>query len=224
MKINNVNFNNIVPQITEPVKKYEQKVQNTQQQKGLIDFVNELVSWKENEKLQNKCPRWDISKIPLKYFINNCNENDKFIPEFLMAAQSVFLPWTRASSGLIRFDRVYNENISDITVNWTDTITKGRNFEAGNANLKVLNNKIEKAEIQIVIFPVIDHLAKNEQRIERVRRTALHELGHALGLNHSNSKKDVMYYRGINNHTLSSNDMKRLVDLYNSSKIAKEYY
>jgi predicted Zn-dependent protease len=128
------------------------------------------------------------------------------------------LPWTRASSGLIRFERIINEALSDIIIDWTDTTAPGRNFESGHADLKVFNNKIESAKIEVIISPLIDNLASPRQRTERVRRTALHEIGHALGLNHSNNRKDMMYHRGINNNRLSSNDIRRLADLYQSSK------
>ena len=219
MRINNINLNNIPPQLPEPGQRAEFNSVNNSQPKGLTNFVNELLSWRENEKLESrKCPRWDISRIPLKYFINNAHENDKFLPEFINAVQSAFLPWTRASSGLIRFERIFNEDISDIIIDWADTTTIGRDFECGHADLKVFNNKIEKAKIEIVVSPLIDNFASTQQRIERVRRTALHETGHSLGLNHSENKKDIMYYRGINNNKLSSNDIKRLSDLYQSSK------
>jgi len=219
MRINNIHLNNIPPQLSEPGQKATFKGIDDSQPKGLTDFVNELLSWRENEKLEGrKCPRWDISRIPLKYFIYNSNESDRFLPEFVNAAQSALLPWTRASSGLIRFERVFNEDTGDIVIDWTDTITTGRNFESGHADLKVFNNKIEKAKIEIVISPMIDKFASSVQRIERVRRTALHEMGHSLGLNHSDNKKDLMYYRGISNNRLSANDIKRLADLYHSSK------
>ncbi|MDD3012467.1 MAG: matrixin family metalloprotease [Candidatus Gastranaerophilales bacterium] len=219
MRINNIHLNNIPPQISEPGQKAEFKGINNSQPKGITDFVNELLSWRQNEKLESrKCPRWDMSRIPLKYFISNSDESDRFLSDFMDAAQSSFLPWSRASAGLIRFERVFNEDLSDIAIDWTDTTTPGRNFESGHADLKVLNNKIEKAKIKIVISPLIDNLASSKQRIERVRRTSLHEIGHALGLNHSENRKDMMYYRGINNNRLSSNDIKRLADLYQSLK------
>ncbi|MCK7521154.1 MAG: matrixin family metalloprotease [Ignavibacteriales bacterium] len=140
----------------------------------------------------------------------------KFLPEFIKQAKLAFQPWSRATYGLIRFEETLNINNADIILNWSDNIVFGRDFEVGHNNLKVVSNKIEKAEITIIVYPMIDHGCDNLKRIERVRRTALHEIGHAIGLNHSNNSKDVMFHRGINNKNLSSNDIKRINELYNS--------
>ena len=171
-----------------------------------------------NESHIGSCPKWDSDKIPLKFFVNKNIADEKFLPEFINAAKSAFQPWSRASYGLIRFQETFNRNDADITIDWSDTVVFGRDFEVGQNNLKVVNNRIQKAEITIIIYPIIDRLANSSSRIERVRRTDLHEIGHSLGLNHSNSSKDVMFHRGITNKTLSPNDIIRLNELYSSKK------
>lgn len=179
--------------------------------------VNELKKWRNNEKLDdNGCPKWDIERIPLKYYINKNMFDEKFLPDFIIAAKSSFIPWSRASYGLIRFQETLNKKEADIIINWSNIIVFGRDLEVGHTDLNVVNNRIEKAEITVIIYPIIDRLANNNARVERVRRTVLHEIGHSLGLNHSNSDKDVMHHRGINNKNLSANDIKRFNELYNS--------
>lgn len=181
--------------------------------------TDKIKGWNNNDKTQiSSCPRWDSDKIPLKFFINQNITKERFLAEFINAAKSSFQPWSRASYGLIRFQEIFNRNDADIIIDWSDTVVFGRDFEVGQNNLKVVNNKIQKAEITIIIYPIIDRLASPSSRIERVRRTTLHELGHALGLNHSNSSKDIMFHRGITNKTLSSNDIMRLNELYSSKK------
>lgn len=180
--------------------------------------IDELKQWEKNDTFKiDKCPKWDIKRIPLSVFINpHVNNNERFLPEFIGAAKSALQPWSRASYGLIRFRETLNKDHSDIIIDWSDTVIFGRDFEVGHTDLKIINNKIEKAEITIIIYPIIDRLASNSFRIERIRRTVLHEMGHALGLNHSNSSKDVMFHRGIDNKNFSKNDIIRLNDLYNS--------
>jgi len=180
-----------------------------------IDTVNKIKKHQENEETSNKCYKWDLTRMPLGFFIDKCN-NEKFLNEFTGAVEGCFQLWAKACDDVISFHKINNPEQADIILNWSDTVTTGRNFEAGHNNLKIANNKIEKAEITIIIFPEIDKNASPETRIERVRRTALHELGHALGLNHSDSPKDIMFHRGITNNKISVNDIKRLIELYSS--------
>jgi len=199
------------------------EVSKNQPNAGLGDFfristpIDSLTSWVTNDtKAVNNTPKWDLSKVPLKYYIKKNVNDEKFIPRFIDAVQSSFLPWSRGSYGLIRFSETFHREDADITVNWSDRVVFGRDFEVGHTDLKIVNNKIEKAEVTLVIYPIIDRMALIPARAERIRRTSLHELGHALGLNHSNSSKDVMYHRGTKNKMLSTNDIRRLNELYNN--------
>jgi len=180
------------------------------------DLIDELAQWEENEKDGTKSPKWDLDRIPLKFFINPLPANESYLEEFEKAVQTAFSPWERASSGIIRFEKVYSQTNTDIILEWSNSAVLGREFEAGHSDLKIVGNKIDKAEITILIYPIIDRMASIEARVERVRRTAVHEIGHVLGLNHSSSNKDVMHHRGINNKNLSANDIRRLNELYSS--------
>jgi len=180
------------------------------------DLIDELSQWEENEKDGTKSPKWDLERIPLKFFINPLPTDENYLKEFEKAVETAFSPWERASAGIIRFEKIYNLTNADIIIEWSNTATLGREYEAGHSNLKIAGNKIDKAEITVLIYPIIDAMAAPEARIERVRRTAVHEIGHVLGLNHSNSSKDVMHHRGINNKNLSENDIRRLNELYSS--------
>lgn len=194
--------------------------QARQQQKLPEGMIQSLKEWEHSEELEkNKSARWDLSKLPLKFYVSQGKNIPGFKPEFEQVIDSAFLEWSRASLAKIRFSKSLTESQSDIIIKWAETVVLGREFEAGHNNLKVIGDKIIKAEISIVVYPVFDKLSNNFDRTERVRRTFLHEIGHALGLTHSTNPKDMMFHQGINNKAISENDSQALQDLYSNPKV-----
>jgi predicted Zn-dependent protease len=74
--------------------------------------------------------------------------------------------------------------------------------------------EIKAVSITLIKFPRIDRALSPVQQQQRLAATVLHELGHALGLDHVQSAAAVMHYQGWQNTRLSDVDINALNRLY----------
>lgn len=181
--------------------------------------LNALEQWRvQNEEQQRQCVRWALEQFPLSVHIEPYPNADNMglTPQEIFA---VLRQWEAAYPGVLRFQRVENEQASaHISINWSHDTTLGRDYEVGHTNRTVKNKRITGAEITLIVNPLIDrHIGPQQQR-QRLMATILHEVGHALGLEHSENRQDVMYYRGWKHGYLSIGDIQRMKTLYSTEQ------
>lgn len=94
--------------------------------------------------------------------------------------------WTAAAQGRFRFERISDERAAHVRVRFADGDT---HFGEASPLTDRTTGFIVSAEVAIASNLVADAL---DQRII-IYMTALHELGHVLGLKHTSEFDDIMY-------------------------------
>lgn len=166
--------------------------------------------------------RWDIRKFPLKVYIDKgSNDIPKYYKEAITSAMS---QWQERTN-FIKFQMTDNQSEANIIITFhdnPDTCTSvSCKYVVANTTPKILNgNILESMELS---FYKTNPYKKVFTRQE-IYTTALHELGHTLGImGHSNNPADIMYstqaengrqYSIFGNQRLSNRDVKTIVLLY----------
>jgi tetratricopeptide (TPR) repeat protein len=148
--------------------------------------------------------RWPINRLPLKVFV----DTGAAVPNFKEAYRTGFLEalsaWSTASQNKLTFMLVPSPIGADIAADWTanpyEVRQSGSDVEQGICFMQSLTNKrqhtvdefIATARLRIC---TIDRETGKPLGDDDMKKTCLHELGHALGLRgHSSNNHDIMFY------------------------------
>ncbi|CAN5225815.1 hypothetical protein BH11CYA1_BH11CYA1_29470 [soil metagenome] len=131
-------------------------------------------------------------------------------PGYAKLVEQAFNTWADASGGTLKFRFVAISTDSDLTCEWTDDQSKLVHSFASGVTVGGRNSAGQRTEkIFLLVKPGDKSFDKDE-----FYKTALHEIGHSLGLGHSSSPSDIMYFSSSAAADLSANDRGRMRHLY----------
>lgn len=142
--------------------------------------------------------RWPQRKLPIKIHIADGSKVKGYkakYPKFITRAMDI---WSNASGNKLSYNLVKSPQQADIKVVWVSvplTLTEGHKIrkKQGLATVQPgYNNEIESAIIEVDTMNGYE--SSKELHESEAASVCLHEVGHSLGLFHSPSVNDVMYY------------------------------
>jgi tetratricopeptide (TPR) repeat protein len=158
---------------------------------------------------------WDRRLNPIPVYI--ALEEDQ-VP-FLEALHESLKAWEVASQGRIRFKEVGSPIQARITVRLQEGPLSHPYMDVGHARYDVSGDAEERRKLNLKVDITVNTGERNApisltDRLAQVKRLALHEIGHAVGIwGHSPDPGDIMYSRPIAAN-LSERDIQTLRKLY----------
>jgi len=139
---------------------------------------------------------WDHS--PITVYIDNKSVPPHYSPTYYTQVQKALNYWAEGGNGKLEYTPVFeivDSEKADIRIRWVEDLQKDQGVPsgvAGDAIPYIVNGRFIRVDITLGVgfsqwgewVPYSD---------TAMLAIAKHELGHALGLNHSNDKQDIMY-------------------------------
>lgn len=174
--------------------------------------INEKVgeNYADSILLNGKLLRWNPSTFPLKVYIEN---NSNLPPYYYKQIRKAFERWQSISGNFITFKFTDSKTNADIRCVFPPNIERkcGVSNVAAWHNYKIENNLIKYSEIKFAKVSC----QKTLYSPETIYGTALHEIGHSLGINgHSSNPHDLMYPVSSRKKEITDNDIRTLKLVY----------
>lgn len=154
---------------------------------------------------------------PIQIMVNSGQPYSNWNERDVSLVQKAFLEWQKALGNQVQFQFTDNPQKTDVVVNWTD-----KPLAESDVDAQVGVHKLQTARGSFLSSEIILVLAKEgkPRTPEDIYATALHEIGHMLGLSHSANLSDIMAEVGNYSYsskswpTLSARDIQAAQVLY----------
>jgi predicted Zn-dependent protease len=164
--------------------------------------------------------RWARSSLPLKVYITNGAGVQGFRPEMRQILIQAFDEWAQASQGKIAWQLVNDLHQADIACTFRGSPrSSDEGVEGGRTATTIVTDRYGREYIESAQMELLTRLHGVSIDASEFRKAALHEVGHALGLQgHSSTSTDIMYFAVAKSQSpyLQSRDINTLMKLYSS--------
>lgn len=167
--------------------------------------------------------QWPAERLPIRVWVSPDNNVSGFKSTFRDGFIDSLNSWMKASQGRLYYVMVPSKEEATLTCEWTgDPLAvkaTGQHVEQGVCMLASADSgknyiEIGRADIRIL---TIDRNSQQSLSDEEMKKTCLHELGHAMGLQgHSTNNHDIMFFSMSNTNwpVLSKRDKATLFMIY----------